>query len=72
MFRWHTQKKGKVAFGHIDGSLSIFQPGNKSQKHVLRPDSLEGTDEEDPVSALEWDRSLLTICSWLICIMGFA
>lgn len=30
-------------------------PGSKSQKHVLRPESLEGTDEEDPVSALEWD-----------------
>ncbi|XP_006736108.1 WD repeat-containing protein 17 [Leptonychotes weddellii] len=29
--------------------------GNKSQKHVLRPESLEGTDEEDPVTALEWD-----------------
>ncbi|XP_006509493.1 WD repeat-containing protein 17 isoform X5 [Mus musculus] len=55
IFRWHTQKKGKVAFGHIDGSISIFQPGSKNQKHVLRPDSLEGTDEEDPVTALEWD-----------------
>ena len=22
---------------------------------MLRPESLEGTDEEDPVSALEWD-----------------
>uniref|UniRef100_A0A2K6S6R8 WD repeat domain 17 n=1 Tax=Saimiri boliviensis boliviensis TaxID=39432 RepID=A0A2K6S6R8_SAIBB len=55
IFRWHTHKKGKVAFGHIDGSLSIFQPGNKNQKHVLRPESLEGTDEEDPVMALEWD-----------------
>ncbi|XP_069349400.1 WD repeat-containing protein 17 isoform X2 [Eulemur rufifrons] len=55
LFRWHTQKKGKVVFGHIDGSLSIFQPGNKNQKHVLRPESLEGTDEEDPVTALEWD-----------------
>lgn len=29
--------------------------GSKSQKHVLRPEALEGTDEEDPVSALEWD-----------------
>uniref|UniRef100_A0A6I8NRB7 WD repeat domain 17 n=1 Tax=Ornithorhynchus anatinus TaxID=9258 RepID=A0A6I8NRB7_ORNAN len=29
--------------------------GSKSQKHVLRPESLEGTDEEDPVTALEWD-----------------
>ncbi|XP_055132425.1 WD repeat-containing protein 17 isoform X7 [Symphalangus syndactylus] len=55
IFRWHTHKKGKVVFGHIDGSLSIFHPGNKNQKHVLRPESLEGTDEEDPVTALEWD-----------------
>ncbi|XP_032610433.1 WD repeat-containing protein 17 isoform X5 [Hylobates moloch] len=55
IFRWHTHKKGKVVFGHIDGSLSILHPGNKNQKHVLRPESLEGTDEEDPVMALEWD-----------------
>ncbi|XP_032774664.1 WD repeat-containing protein 17 [Rattus rattus] len=55
IFRWHTQKKGKVAFGHTDGSISIFQPGSKNQKHVLRPESLEGTDEDDPVTALEWD-----------------
>ena len=27
IFRWHTQKKGKVAFGHIDVRISIFQPG---------------------------------------------
>ncbi|XP_008051777.1 WD repeat-containing protein 17 isoform X2 [Carlito syrichta] len=55
VFRWHPQKKGKVVFGHVDGSLSIFQPGNKNQKHVLRPESLERTDEEDQVTALEWD-----------------
>ena len=30
-------------------------PGSKSQKHVLRPESLEGSDEEDPITALEWD-----------------
>uniref|UniRef100_A0A674H3T5 WD repeat domain 17 n=1 Tax=Taeniopygia guttata TaxID=59729 RepID=A0A674H3T5_TAEGU len=29
--------------------------GSKNQKHILRPESLEGTDEEDPVTALEWD-----------------
>ncbi|KAK2527574.1 Wdr17 [Columba guinea] len=29
--------------------------GSRNQKHVLRPESLEGTDEEDPVTALEWD-----------------
>ncbi|NXB05389.1 WDR17 protein, partial [Cnemophilus loriae] len=55
LFRWHPKKKGKVVFGHTDGSLSIFQPGCKNQKHVLRPECLEGTDEEDPVTALEWD-----------------
>uniref|UniRef100_A0A7M4FY42 WD repeat domain 17 n=1 Tax=Crocodylus porosus TaxID=8502 RepID=A0A7M4FY42_CROPO len=55
LFRWHPKKKGKAVFGHTDGSLSVFQPGNKFQKHVLRPESLEGTDEEDPVTALEWD-----------------
>ncbi|CAL1602627.1 unnamed protein product [Knipowitschia caucasica] len=55
LFRWHRTKKNKLVFGHTDGSLSIFQPGSKSQKHVLRPEALEGTDEEDPVSALEWD-----------------
>ncbi|XP_068869857.1 WD repeat-containing protein 17 isoform X5 [Aphelocoma coerulescens] len=55
LFRWHPKQKGKVVFGHTDGSLSIFQPGSKNQKHVLRPESLEGTDEEDPVTALEWD-----------------
>uniref|UniRef100_A0A672N444 WD repeat-containing protein 17-like n=1 Tax=Sinocyclocheilus grahami TaxID=75366 RepID=A0A672N444_SINGR len=55
LFRWHPLKKGKVVFGHTDGSLSIFQPGSKNQKHVLRPESLEGTDEEDPITALEWD-----------------
>lgn len=27
LFRWHPRKKGKVVFGHTDGSLSIFQPG---------------------------------------------
>lgn len=32
IFRWHTQKRGKVVFGHIDGSLSIFQPG----KNLIR------------------------------------
>uniref|UniRef100_A0A8C8HYS2 WD repeat domain 17 n=1 Tax=Oncorhynchus tshawytscha TaxID=74940 RepID=A0A8C8HYS2_ONCTS len=34
LFRWHPVKKGKVVFGHTDGSLSIFQPD--SQVGVLR------------------------------------
>ncbi|KAK9398983.1 WD repeat-containing protein 17-like [Crotalus adamanteus] len=52
---WHPKRKGKVVFGHTDGSLSLFQPGCKSQKHILKPESLEGTDEENPITALEWD-----------------
>lgn len=41
---------------HLHWQFSVFPSlGSKSQKHVLRPESLEGTDEEDPVSALEWD-----------------
>lgn len=27
LFRWHPTKKGKLVFGHTDGSLSVFQPG---------------------------------------------
>uniref|UniRef100_A0AAR2L783 WD repeat domain 17 n=1 Tax=Pygocentrus nattereri TaxID=42514 RepID=A0AAR2L783_PYGNA len=34
LFRWHPLKKGKVVFGHTDGSLSVFQPD--SQVGVLR------------------------------------
>uniref|UniRef100_A0A8D0CAL2 WD repeat domain 17 n=1 Tax=Scleropages formosus TaxID=113540 RepID=A0A8D0CAL2_SCLFO len=34
LFRWHPLKKGKVVFGHTDGSLSIFQPD--SQVGILR------------------------------------
>ena len=26
-FRWHPKKMGKVAFGHIDGTVSVFCPG---------------------------------------------
>lgn len=35
--------------------LRVSIKGNKSQKHVLRPECLEGPDDEDPVTALEWD-----------------
>lgn len=27
LFRWHPTKRGKLVFGHTDGSLSVFQPG---------------------------------------------
>lgn len=47
LFRFHKQRRLH------ESVLSCV--GSKSQKHVLRPESLEGTDEEDPVSALEWD-----------------
>lgn len=44
-----------VRFFEFLSLTEVCCPGSKSQKHVLRPESLEGTDEEDPVSALEWD-----------------
>lgn len=36
-FRWHPQRAGKVAFGHVDGSLSLFQPGKEAPLPVLFP-----------------------------------
>lgn len=44
-----------LVFPGTNPEPSFRQPGSKNQKHVLRPESLEGTDEEDPVTALEWD-----------------
>ena len=29
LFRWHQKKIGKLAFGHSDGSISLFCPGEK-------------------------------------------
>ncbi|XP_072040937.1 WD repeat-containing protein 17-like [Amphiura filiformis] len=55
MFRWHKQKHSKLVVGHVDGSLSFFCPGQRCYKHTLKPDVGEGSDEEDPVVALEWD-----------------
>lgn len=55
-------------FFKIPNLTAACCPGSKSQKHVLRPESLEGTDEEDPVSALEWDllsTDYLLGCYWL-------
>lgn len=40
---------------NLSNLFFLWFKGSKSQKHVLRPESLEGTDEEDPVTALEWD-----------------
>ncbi len=33
----------------------LFYTGQRSYKHTLKPDVGEGSDEEDPVVALEWD-----------------
>lgn len=55
LFRFYKQRYVLVNT-HIFINMSVLSClGSKSQKHVLRPESLEGTDEEDPVSALEWD-----------------
>lgn len=36
-------------------SFLIPTVGVRGQKHVLRSENIDGTDEEDPVTALEWD-----------------
>ncbi|ELT94041.1 hypothetical protein CAPTEDRAFT_222827 [Capitella teleta] len=53
--RWHHSVMQKLVCGHNDGSISVFTPGCRAQRHVLRPENFEGTDEEDPVTAVEWD-----------------
>lgn len=54
-FRWNMKKIGKIALGHADGSISVISPGNRPYKHYLRPDTVDDPDEEDPVTAIEWD-----------------
>jgi len=54
-FRWNSKKLGKIVFGHVDGSLSVIGPGTRPYKHCLRPDEASNTDEDDPVTAVEWD-----------------
>ncbi|XP_068702720.1 WD repeat-containing protein 17-like [Montipora foliosa] len=53
-FRWNHKKIGKLVFGHVDGSISVVNPGQKAYKHQLRPETVD-IDEEDPVTSLEWD-----------------
>eukprot|EP00064_Thunnus_orientalis_P006984 superscaffoldBa00000751_g7003 len=39
LFRWHPTKKGKLVFGHTDGSLSIFQPVSNLHNGIRLVDS---------------------------------
>ena len=49
-FRWNHKKQGKLVFGHVDGSITVINPGQKPFKHYLRPETVEDQDEEDPVT----------------------
>uniref|UniRef100_H2ZZP2 WD repeat domain 17 n=1 Tax=Latimeria chalumnae TaxID=7897 RepID=H2ZZP2_LATCH len=51
----HQLKYRKQKIFENLSTVAEYHVGSKGQKHVLRPESLEGTDEEDPVTALEWD-----------------
>lgn len=44
LFRWHPTKKGKLVFGHTDGSLSIFQPGMEIHVRVKQFSLKDGSD----------------------------
>ncbi|XP_074650106.1 WD repeat-containing protein 17-like [Tubulanus polymorphus] len=54
-FRWHHRKMGKIAFGHMDGSISMCCTGQRPEKHFGRPDITEGSEESDSVTDLQWD-----------------
>ncbi|XP_060065865.1 WD repeat-containing protein 17-like [Ylistrum balloti] len=55
IFRWHPRNTSKIVLGHRNGTLSICHIGGKSYKHVCAPDENSDSEEEDPVTALEWD-----------------
>ena len=61
-FRWNQRK---LVFGHADGSISLMCPGQKVFKHYLRPVTVQESDDEDPVTCLEWDP--LSVDYLLIC-----
>jgi WD40 repeat protein len=54
-FSWNYQNSGKLAFGHVDGSISILWTKQKIDRHNLKPDYEEGLTEDDPVISLQWD-----------------
>lgn len=55
LLRWHHNKPGRLAVGHKDGSLSLFQSAAKPQKHVIKAD-VRYKDSDDVVTGMEWDR----------------
>jgi hypothetical protein len=54
-FSWNYQHSGKLAFGHVDGSISILWTNKKIDRHNLKPNYEEGITEDDPVISLQWD-----------------
>ncbi|XP_022109388.1 WD repeat-containing protein 17-like [Acanthaster planci] len=54
-FRWHHKNIGKAVFGHADGSLSFLYAGGKIYRHVVKLESTNSSEEDDPVIDLEWD-----------------
>ena len=55
-FSWNYQHRGKLAFGHVDGSVSILWTKQKIDRHSLKPDCESGLTEDDPVISLQWDN----------------
>lgn len=54
-FSWNYKHSGKLAFGHVDGSISILWTQQKIDRHNLKPESEAGVTEDDPVISLQWD-----------------
>lgn len=55
-FCWNYRHSGKLAFGHVDGSISILWTKHKVDRHCLKPDYEEGLSDDDPVISLKWDK----------------
>ena len=55
-FCWNYQHGSKLAFGHVDGTISILWTGEKMDRHCLKPEHDETITEDAPVIGLKWDE----------------
>ena len=54
LFKWHHTDPSKFVFGHIDGSLSLYNSG-KRNRHAMKGHIDSSEKSLDPVLAALWD-----------------
>lgn len=52
-FRCHPLNREKIAFGHLDGTISISSPGHRIMKHAVQVGNAD--HEDDHIVGLDWD-----------------